>query len=114
MGSPDPFLSALKGFGLCVVRLPRANLGPLTVLVRDGSKLVVTGVLSELFKGKGTLPAIKPDQTAAGISGGRTRDLDINLGISLLEGWLSSIKGGTVGLQTSFKNAASVSFSFPG
>jgi hypothetical protein len=112
MGSPDPVLTVLKDFGLNVVRLPRENLGPFTVLVRDGSRMSITGSLEELMKSSIPLPVINADQTAAEISGTSTRELNVKVGVSLLGGWLQALGGGKIGLEAQFKNAATVKFTF--
>lgn len=113
MGSQDPYLSALKKLGLSVVRLPRANLGPLTVMVRDGSKLLVTGTVPELMKSAVPTPQIRRDQPAAGIAANKTRELDVSLGLNLLAGWLGAMGAGNLGIETQFKNAKTITFAFP-
>jgi hypothetical protein len=113
MGSPDPFLSALKDVGLSVVRLPRPNLGPLGVLVKEGNRLTYTGKLQELTISEESAPKVTTNQDAVGISGGSTRALDVSLGVSLLKGWLGAMGSKNIGIESSFKNASSLKFTFP-
>ena len=112
MGSADPFLSMLKEQGLCVVRVPRANVGPLTLLSKQGASLVQSGRIEELVVGP-PLPRIDPDRPAAHIEGNKTRALAFELGVTLLAGWIEALGGKSAGLEAALKGARSIRFRFP-
>lgn len=114
MGRPDPLLNTLKDFGYNVVRLPRTNIRPLQLFEKQDNDLVFLGDIGKLFiEGKkAPLPEISPDELAGFINGQRTRDLSLNVGLSLLRGIIGSLGGSTLGLDVGYKNASALSFEF--
>src|SRR5689334_4121378 len=86
MGNSDPFLTYLKSFGYSVIRLPRTDISPLQVLVKEGTRLTRLGDLVSILQPgeRVALPVVKMDIPAASISGERTRDLSIGVGLSIL------------------------------
>jgi hypothetical protein len=112
MGSADPFLTALKAVGLSVIKVPRAGVGPLTLLTRDGHNLSAAGPLEKLLAG-GTLPEIGENQPAADIRASKTRGLDGSLALNLLSGWLEALGGKSAGMDTHLGGGVTVAFEFP-
>lgn len=109
----DPYLALLKTQGYNVVRLPRADFPPLLLLADEGGKdLARMGHLTELLTGADA-PAIKADTRAAGISGKRTAEMNIGVGLNLLGTLIGAMGGSNIGLDTQFKSAASAVFEFP-
>ncbi len=109
----DPYVALLKAQGYNVVRLPRADFSPLLLLADEGGKdLARMGHLTELLSGANA-PPVKADTRAAGISGKRTAEMNIGLGLNLLGTIIGAMGGSNIGLDTQFKNAASAVFEFP-
>jgi hypothetical protein len=114
MGNSDPFLTYLKSFGYSVVRLPRTDIRPLQVLVREDSRLTRLGNLETIIR-PGTeiaLPQLKENIAAASISGERTRDLSLGVGLSILGSVIGAMGGSQVGLDLSYQKAKTVAFEF--
>ncbi len=114
MGNSDPFLTYLKSFGYSVVRLPRTDIRPLQLLVREDTRLTRLGDLETILR-PGTqipLPRLKENVAAAGISGGRTRDLSIGVGLSILGSVIGAMGGSQLGLDVGYKNAKTALFEF--
>jgi hypothetical protein len=110
----EPFLNYLKQFGYCVVRLPKADVRPLQIYSKKGNTLDRLGHLTTLFQTGNNipLPQVIENTLAADISGRRTSDLNIGLGISILEGVLSSMGGQSFDLQMRYKRAETLTFLF--
>lgn len=114
MGTSDPFLTYLKSSGYSVVRLPRPDLRPLQIFVSEGTRLTRLGDLATILKPGSNVatPTIKENVAAAGISGERTRDLGIGVGLSLLGNIIGAMGGSTLGLDAGYKDARTVAFEF--
>lgn len=114
MGNSDPFLTYLKSFGYSVVRLPRTDIRPLQVLVKEGTRLTRLGDLVAVLKPgeQVALPVVKADIPAANISGERTRDLSIGVGLSILGNVIGAMGGSKLGLDVGYKNAKTATFEF--
>lgn len=114
MGDSDPLLTYLKSFGYSVVRLPRTDLRPLQLLVRADTRLTRLGDLSAVLQpgGRAPLPAISENVAAASISGERTRDLSLGVGLSILGSVIAAMGGSHVGLEAGYKQAKSTAFQF--
>ena len=113
MGNSDPVLNLLNGFKYNVIRLPRTNIKPLQILEKHDNDLAVLGEVTDLFvAGNAPLPSISPDEQAPFINGQRTRELDINVGLSLLGGIIGAMTGSKVKLDAAYKRANSLVFEF--
>ena len=114
MGNADPILTHLKSFGYSVIRLPRTDIRPLQILVREDARLTRLGDLVTVLKpGKQVaLPALKENITAANISGERTRDLSIGVGLTILGSVIGAMGGSKLGLEVGYKNAKTITFEF--
>jgi hypothetical protein len=110
----DPFVNALKSFGYLVVRLPKADLEPLELLSRQGKDLSRLGPLAKLLTAGEdiALPSIKAGVPTAPISGSRTGELKIGLGLSLLGNIIGAMAGSKLGLDVQYKSARSAVFEF--
>lgn len=114
MGSPDPFLSYLKRFGYSVVRLPRANVQPLQLITKNGSRYHRLGDMTTVFiPGQNIpLPTITRDVPAANINGKHSDDLKIGVGLNLLGNIVSAMGGSPIGLQGAYESARFAVFEF--
>ena len=114
MGNSDPFLTYLKSFGYSVVRLPRTDIRPLQVLVKEDTRLTRLGDLATILQpgARIALPSIKENVAAANVSGERTRELSIGVGLSILGSVIGAMGGSKIGLDTGYKQARTAVFEF--
>ena len=108
----DPAISYLKDFGYSVLRLPRRDFAPLQMLATGHKGLDPMGALGTVMTGGGALPALKIDEAAANVSGQRTSELSIGVGLSILGSILGAMGGGKIGLEAAYKGARKVTFEF--
>jgi hypothetical protein len=111
---PDPFVDALKRAGYNLVRLPKADIKPLQLLYRNGDDLERLGAVTKLLTAGENIavPTVSLDTRAGNITGTRTGEMKIGLGLSLLGTVLGAMGGSNLGLETQYKNAKSASFEF--
>src|SRR4051812_16465612 len=114
MGNSDPLLTSLKASGYCVVRLPKADITPLQILVRQGNNLERLGELATLLVAGSNIamPEISQDVVASNIIGQQTGDLKIGVGLSLLGNILGAMGGSKLGLDVKYQQAKSAAFEF--
>ena len=110
----DPFVTVLKSFGYNVIRLPKADVKPMQVLVRQGRDLNRLGDLATLLVTGSSiaLPPVTKNTRAGNISGQRTSDLSIGVGLSLMTSIIAAIGGSSVGLDTKYQQAKTATFEF--
>lgn len=110
----DPFLNYLKSFGYCIVRLPKANIKPLQILSKRDGSLDQLGELTTLLRAGETIPPppISKNIAMANISGQRTSNISIGIGLSILGSILSAMGGSRLGLDTKYQQAKTVVFEF--
>lgn len=110
----DPFISYLKSFGYCVIRLPKADVKPLQVLARNGKDLNRLGDLATLLVAGShiPLPPVSENVTAANISGQRTSELSIGVGLSIMASVIGAMGGSRLGLDTKYSGAKYAIFEF--
>ena len=111
----DPFVTYLKENGYNAIRLPRTNVRPLQILGKTDRDLTWLGELADVFTPKGdvSIPTIENDIGASGISGKRTGEMSVGLGLSLLGSVIGAMGGAKVGLDVTYKEANSITFEFP-
>lgn len=110
----DPFVSYLKGIGYSALRLPRKNFHSLDVLADMGRDLTNIGPLNTIMmpEPETVVPKVSPDEPAANVSGESTADLSLGLGLTLLDGILGAMGGSKIGIDSAYKSAKSLTFSF--
>lgn len=110
----DPFVTALKTVGYNIVRLPKADIRPLQLLYKNGDNLERLGDATKLLTAGADIPVPKgtTDTRAANITGTRTGEMKIGLGLSLLGTVLGAMGGSNLGLDVQYKNAKSAAFEF--
>ena len=114
MWCSDPFLTYLKSVGYNTIRLPRADIQPLQVLARKAKDLDRLGdLVTVLVSGSNiSVPTMKPDIPAANISGQRTSDLSIGIGLSILGTIIGAMGGSKLGLDAKYSQAKTAYFEF--
>src|SRR5688500_2678671 len=110
----DPFLEYLRQFGYSVLRLPRRDFQPLQILVRSGNDLTPLGELATVMvpRSGAVLPPLNRDAPAASISGQRTSELSLGVGLHVLGGVVGAMGGGSLGLDAKYGQARSIAFEF--
>jgi hypothetical protein len=110
----DPFVNSLKSFGYNMVRLPKPDMAPLQLLTRTGDNLDRLGPLTSLFVTPAgvVVPPVTSGTPVAPISGSRTSDLKIGVGLSILGTIIGAMGGSTLGLNVAYNAATSASFEF--
>src|SRR5262245_34982415 len=110
----DPFITYLKSFGYNVIRLPKADVKPLQVLVRQGNDLNRLGDLGTLLVTGSSIqpPPVTENTRAANISGQRTSDLSIGVGLSIMASIIGAMGGSKLGLDTKYQQAKNAAFEF--
>ena len=114
MWCSDPFLNYLKAYGYCIIRLPKADVRPLQIFARRGRDLERLGELSTLLQAGSAvpLPPVSENTPTANISGRRTGDLSIGIGISILNNILGAMSASGMNLDAQYKQAKSAVFEF--
>ncbi len=114
MGNRDPFLTHLKKFGYSVVRLPRATVEPLQLVVKNGNRYRSIGKLTTVFSPGPSVPVptITTNIPAANVNGHKSGNLKIGVGLNLLGHIISAMGGGTLGLQVAYQRARFTEFKF--
>jgi hypothetical protein len=115
MSCKDPYIESLRTFGYNVIRLPRADVRPLQLLARDGDGLDRIGELTSVLRAGANvpLPKIAENTRVAAVSGGRSGDLSLGMGVSVLGSVIAAMGGSTLGLDLAYRDARSVTFEFP-
>ena len=114
MSCSDPYLKELRSKGYNVVRLPKADIRPLQLLAKRGDALDRIGELATVLPPGGPvpLPPVKLDGQVASLSGQRSGDLSLGIGLSILGTVIGAMGGSKLGLDLTYKNAKSVTFEF--
>lgn len=107
----DPSITFLNRFGYNVIRLPRTGIEPLDVIGRDQSTQWL-GPLSKVLTTAGPVPLPGPPHPAAAVNGQRTDAFELSLGLSILANTLAAFGASAPSLNTAFKNAHSVQFTY--
>jgi hypothetical protein len=114
MSCNDPYLKSLRGFGYNVIRLPKADVAPLQLLAKTGDALGRVGELATVLLPRGSvaLPSIKRDTPVASLSGQRSGELSVGIGLAVLGSIIGAMGGSKLGLDLQYKNARSITFEF--
>ncbi len=113
-GCKDPALKALKSKGYNVVRLPRVDLVPTQLLAANGKSLQRLGAMTSVFDASPqvALPTISPDQPGPNISGTKSSDIQLGVGLNILGGLISALGGSTLGLSLGYSRARTIQFEY--
>jgi hypothetical protein len=113
MPCSDPYINTLKDAGYNVVRLPKADIRPGQLLSRNGKDLSRLGELGDVLTSKTIdLPPVKADERVADLSGKRTGEMSIGVGLSLLGTIIGAIGGSKLGLDLKYERSRSATFEF--
>ena len=110
----DPYLTYLKTFGYCVVLVPKEDVAPLQVMAKQKGVLMRLGDLKTLLVSGSNipLPEIIKDKHAADISGQRTGEMKIGIGLSIMGTLIGAMGGSEAGLKAQYQQAKTSAFEF--
>ena len=113
MTCKDNSITYLKNAGYSVVRIPKADIQPLQILIDEKGILKPMGDLSSILKaGQVSIPEVTKNTSMANISGTKTSDLSAGIGISILGNIIGAMGGSKLGLDLKFERARTVAFEF--
>lgn len=108
----DDSLTYLNGIGYNVIRLPRRGIDPLDVLGRDGKSLERLGRLDQIWASSKPVPIPGGSLVAAKISGQRTSELSLSIGLKMLSNVLAAIGAKMPNLDFAYSQASTLQFTF--
>jgi hypothetical protein len=109
----DPLISTLRDVFDCQpIRVPDERVVPMTVLASNGSQSRFRGGLAAHLAGSPTLdvPILKSDM--ANLTLRRSNGVKVDLGLKILDGFLSGFGLPSAGITAKFQGASEVSFAF--
>ncbi len=111
----DPLVELLRTlFDANIVRVPEERVKPLMVIASCDKKLIFRGALLPLIDSE--LPMLNDSliisSRMANISGKRTKRVSIDIGLQILDGFLSGFGIPSAGISNNFSGVSEVSFSF--
>lgn len=109
----DPVVMSLKQIGYNTILFPKADISPSQLLKRSDDKLRRLGDLTSVFvTGPVPPPTISVGNAAPNLNVTKTADLKIGFGLSILSGLIGALGGSTLGLNTNYSRASSLSLEF--
>lgn len=109
----DPLLDLIrKTFSANPVRVPDDRVKPLAVFGITGNSKRHMGLITNLISGGISLEVIITDSQLANVSSSSTKKVSAELGLKVMDGFLSGLGKNNIGLTASFKGVTKVSFSF--
>jgi hypothetical protein len=108
----DPLVTTLSEvFGANIVRVPEERIQPLSVIASDGSRSSFRGALGPLLVGT-PIQVTSGTSQMADLSGKRSRSVNLQLGLQILQGFLSGFGIPSAGIGAKLQGASEVSFTF--
>lgn len=107
----DPSITFLNKFGYNVVRLPRVGIEPMDVIGRDQTTQWL-GPLSAVWKSAAAEPVPSAPRPASALSGQKTDQLDLSIGLKVLANALAAFGATVPSLDFAFQRARKVQFSY--
>lgn len=107
----DPSITFLNKFGYNVVRLPRKDISPMDVLGKRDS-VERLGRLSAIWKTAAAEPAVSAPQPVSDVEGQKSQDLELSIGLKVLENALKGLGAAVPSLNFAFKQARKVQFTY--
>jgi hypothetical protein len=109
----DPRLTYLNDQGYSVVRLPRQGIVPLGVIGRDHDAKSWLGTLDQIWHSALPVPSVGAPQAVSGLSGQKTSDIKLSLGLEILGNALNGMFGSMApSLESAYQDAKSIQFAF--
>jgi len=108
----DPSLTYLNGLGYNVVRLPRVGIEPLDILGKDDKSVERLGQVNQMWTSPQPLPPVKGPQAATGVTGQKTSELKLSIGLKILSAALGAMGAAVPDVSFGYSKAKKVSFTF--
>ena len=108
----DPSLTYLNKLGYNVVKLPRTGIEPLDVIGRDKKSVQLLGPIAEIWKSAVPQPAPGLPKAATAVNGQKTDAMELSVGMGILKNALAAFGASAPSLDTAYKSAHAVQFSF--
>jgi hypothetical protein len=111
----DDFLvqTLRQTFGANPIRVPEERILPLTVLASDGKRTTFRSKSpSSLLKGNPSIDVETSTSKMVNLSGKRSRSVKLDLGLKVLDGFLSGMGIPSAKVTAKFEGAREISFSF--
>jgi hypothetical protein len=113
MTCKDSSITYLKSIGYNVVRIPKSDMHPLQMLIKQNGILKPLGNVPSVFTpGAVSPPKIKRNSPVADLNGRHSSDLSAGIGISVLGNIIGAMGGSKLGLEAKFEKARTLSFEF--
>src|SRR4051794_40580878 len=109
----DNLVTTLRDvFHANIVRTPEARIQPLAVVASTKRQSDFRGALLPLLKGRQPIHVALQTSRMADVSGKHSRQVSLDLGLQVLEGFLKGFGLPAAGISAKFAGASSVSFVF--
>lgn len=109
----DPLVELMrKTFGANPVRVPDDRIQPLAVFGVNGDNKQYLGMINKLLSGDTGPEVITSKSQLANVSSSSSKKVSADLGLKVMDGFLSGLGKNSLGISASFKGATKVSFSF--
>lgn len=110
----DPVTTELNKRGYNLVKLPRVGIEPMDVLGREDASMEKLGSIAEVWTSTVAVPSVGAPASVAGVTGEKSSDLDIGIGLKILANALAGLGGGLSlpSLNIAYKRAKKVQFKF--
>lgn len=108
----DELIDTLRDvFGANIMRIPESRMRPLVALMDDGRKVAFLGALKFLITDPPQFPSPATSQMPK-LKGKKSRSVDTEMGLKVLDGYLSGMGVGGGDLSGAFKGVSKVSYTF--
>lgn len=111
--SGDPIVDTLREvFHANIIRVPEQRYATLCVLAAQGGNVTFRGALANLMKGD---PPKFPEAAFSqmtDIAGKKTKSLNVDLGLKILDGFLKGMGASSAGIDAKFAKVQKVTYSF--
>jgi hypothetical protein len=108
----DPLNDHLKALSYNAVRFPRSDIKPLQLFARYKTGMHLFSEFTTLFQTNASPLTIIENMRVASISGKRSKSIKAKIGISIMETFIQAMSGVSIGLASTFHEAASITFEF--
>ncbi len=109
----DKLVTTLRDvFNANIVRVPEERVRPLAVVASSNGRSDFRGALALLLKDGQPLTVQVQNSRVAAVSGKRSRQINLDLGLQILGGFLQGFGIPSAGLAAKFSGASTVSFTF--
>lgn len=109
----DPLINLLRDtFQANPVRIPEERIKPLTIIAAKKDKFEFIGNIEHLFKLDHSINISILESQMANVSATKSRSVDLNLGLQIMDGFLKGMGCSSASLDTHFNDTIAVSFSF--